>query len=346
MWNEILTSGVFDAPLAPSYRYQGDITIVIPVFNDKDGLYKTLFSLNVFNKYNIIIVDDCSTQDNYDDVVQFFSSYFNITLVQTPKNGGPAVAKNYGASLVNTKYVMFMDAGDTFVSAKVIVDLEKVLSNEPRAVILSAAFYEELSTSDLSYVGPSHNTWRGKVYRVDFYKRYNLHFLEESSFSNDDIGMNMLARLLVQEYQIIHFDSPVMIWHYSENSITRRENHRYLYRENNSGIAAAANYALNEGEKYRVDNRKLDELRCSALCQLYFNYLGTLNVAPEYEEECLAGAKMFYDISIKGRDIIPPMLTDLYNITLKEKLSSKQVEPCLVKIQKCNFADFLDKLEG
>ena len=68
-----------------AYEYKGFFDIIIPVFNDRDGLMQTLCSINVLHQYSIIIVDDCSTECTYDDIVSFFKQWHRIQYVRTPR---------------------------------------------------------------------------------------------------------------------------------------------------------------------------------------------------------------------------------------------------------------------
>ena len=274
-----------------------------------------------------------------------FKADLNIQLVSTPKNGGPAVAKNYGVKQSTNKYIMFMDAGDTFISSNIIYTLEKTINQDPRLLFLSTGFYEETEDHSLNYIDATNNTWRGKVYRKDFYERYHLHFLEESSFLNDDIGMNMLARLVTCDYQICHLDIPAIIWQYNADSITRRNNYQYSYKGNNKGIAAAATYALTEAEVFGVKPQRLDELKCSVLCGMFHNYIGTLHIQPQYAEDALLGAKEFYIKFFKDKNIDIHMLIDLYNITLLDRLQEQHWSASVCKIPTITFIDFIRALD-
>lgn len=325
-----------------NYNYQGFIDIIIPVFNDAEGLLKSLCSLNIFYPFHVIVIDDCSTTDNYDNIIQFFNQFLNIEIHKTNKNGGPAVAKNCGLTYSKNKYVMFLDSGDTLISANIIPSLEKILEENPSAKMLAGAYYKEENSTCLELIPSQHNCWQGKVYERAFLLQYNLHFNEESSFCNDDIGMNMLARLLLKPEQIIEYNEPVLIWHNTNpNSITRKNNHQYYYKENNSGVSLAAIYAVEQARKYFINPLKINEFCCTVICGLYFFHLGTINKRPEFIEESLQGAKIFYDKIYQHLDIEDQMITDIYNISV-ERRYSKEDEDVKLKIPKLTFWDFLD----
>jgi glycosyltransferase involved in cell wall biosynthesis len=86
------------------------LTIVIPCKNEKGILVETLdYIKNQIGSEGIkIIVADCST-DNTRDLVNFYneSAKLNIEFVD---GGYPAIARNNGAKLVKTPYVLFLDS--------------------------------------------------------------------------------------------------------------------------------------------------------------------------------------------------------------------------------------------
>lgn len=343
MWIEKLNSVTVKPKTQLYYKYKGLIDIIIPVYNDRAGLYKTLFSFNIMNKYHIIIVDDCST-DNYDDIIQFFNQFFEITYVKTPNNGGPAVAKNYGKIQSTNKYITFIDAGDTWANSMTLIQMEKILEQNPEYQYISAAYYEEGTDASLKYIGPRHNTWRGKVYKRRFMDNFDLHFLESSSFSNDDIGMNILADLVCEPNEIAYVDEPALIWQIDVNSITRKNNNQYFYSVSPMGTVQAALYALKTAEQYYVPEVRLQETACDIMCDLYYQYLAVLNYKPEYIDSTFAACKLFYDEYFSTMSIDLQMLTDIYHHHTLGKFSNKDFEPSVEKISCYPFGLFLDEL--
>ena len=88
------------------------ISIIIPLYNKRDFILKTLNSVldQDFNDYEIIIVDDGST-DNSLQVVEGISD--DRIHIFRKNNGGPSSARNYGVQKSQGKWVLFLDADDT-----------------------------------------------------------------------------------------------------------------------------------------------------------------------------------------------------------------------------------------
>lgn len=343
-WHERMLSPKVEIPQPIFYSAQGLIDIIIPVFNDRDGLRATLCSIGTLQEYNIIIVDDCST-DVYDDIIDFFKPFHNITLVRTSANGGPAVAKNCGIQNSKNKYIMFIDAGDTFLGTNIIAYLEAQFEQHPNIDFISTAYYESGSDFSLKLIPCYHNSWKGKVYRRSYVQRYKLHFTEECSFSNDDIGMNMLARLISPEERILHLDIPSVIWQIDMNSIVRRNNCANAYKDSIMGVAIATEYALSEAKKLCLPPYKLLELNYASMCHIYFSYLSTINARPEFTEEAFNGAKYYYDKCFKDSIYDSALLVQIYNQTYMAFLQEESWSACIERIPTISFQDFLMELE-
>jgi cellulose synthase/poly-beta-1,6-N-acetylglucosamine synthase-like glycosyltransferase len=91
------------------------VTIIVPVFNEAEVIQAALRSLLELDypEYDILVVDDGSTDDTYDIVSRMQGRYARTTLRAVSKaNGGKASALNAGIALARTPYVLCMD-GDS-----------------------------------------------------------------------------------------------------------------------------------------------------------------------------------------------------------------------------------------
>lgn len=95
------------------------ITIIVPCKNEEDYIAYLLDSLRNQNIGDTrIIIADCST-DNTREVIKANQKDLNIEIIQ----GGPvSIAKNSGAKLATTPYLLFIDSDVRFFSNNVIHD--------------------------------------------------------------------------------------------------------------------------------------------------------------------------------------------------------------------------------
>lgn len=89
------------------------ISVIIPSYNSSKWLGECLESLIYGNSPGeIVIIDDCSTDNSYDLALNFSHKYQQISVFQTAANGGAAAARNLG--FLNAKFdlVAVIDSDD------------------------------------------------------------------------------------------------------------------------------------------------------------------------------------------------------------------------------------------
>lgn len=105
---------------------QDKITIVVPCKNEENYIAHLLMHLRLQEIGNTrIIIADCST-DNTREVIQAMKGDLNVEVI----DGGPvSVAKNNGAKLATTPYILFVDSDVRFFCDTVISDSVKELES-------------------------------------------------------------------------------------------------------------------------------------------------------------------------------------------------------------------------
>lgn len=95
--------------------YPEKVSIIIPSYNEGKTIGNTLkhiLDMNYPKKMiEIIVVDDCSTDNSVQIVKEYARKYKNIKLLQTKRNSGcAAVPTNLGVKNATSKYVIVLDA--------------------------------------------------------------------------------------------------------------------------------------------------------------------------------------------------------------------------------------------
>jgi glycosyltransferase involved in cell wall biosynthesis len=103
------------------------ITIVVPCKNEENYIHHLLDSLRSQNIGDTrVIIADCST-DNTRQVIKDNSVSLNVEII----DGGPvSLAKNNGAQLVTTPYILFIDADVRFFKDTVIHDAVNLIESK------------------------------------------------------------------------------------------------------------------------------------------------------------------------------------------------------------------------
>lgn len=90
------------------------ISVIIPLYNKADYIRRALDSVfaQTFQKFEVIVVDDGSTDDGPKIVAGYDKSRFQLL---RQKNAGPGAARNRGIRAAQGKYVAFLDADDEWL---------------------------------------------------------------------------------------------------------------------------------------------------------------------------------------------------------------------------------------
>lgn len=126
------------------------ITIVVPCKNEEDYISYLLEHLKEQNIGSTrIIIADCST-DNTRQVIEETKGELNVEIIQ----GGPvSIAKNNGAKLVTTPYILFIDSDVRFFSEATISDsVNEIESNNLDLVGLYVRCYDNNKIAQLGFM--------------------------------------------------------------------------------------------------------------------------------------------------------------------------------------------------
>ena len=126
------------------------ITIVIPCKNEENYIHHLLDSLRGQNIGNTrVIIADCST-DATRQVIRDNSLGLNVEIIE----GGPvSIAKNNGAKLVTTPYILFIDADVRFFKNTVIHDAVNTMESKNLDLIgLKIKCYDQDPRAKIGFV--------------------------------------------------------------------------------------------------------------------------------------------------------------------------------------------------
>jgi teichuronic acid biosynthesis glycosyltransferase TuaG len=162
-----------------------NLTVIIPNYNGAQYLEQTLRSVSedLCNSDQIIIIDDCSTDNSIGQIQKFIKTKkIEIKLVNLPKNsGGPAYPRNIGIKFAENDIICFFDNDDIWLKGRrnIIMDI----FNETNA---DAVF---TNIHDNTKIYPSYIEGN-KGYR--YLSRFRIALLNELKLSTSAIRKNIL----------------------------------------------------------------------------------------------------------------------------------------------------------
>lgn len=91
------------------------ISVIIPLYNSQEYIAQCIHSVTeqTHQNWELIIVDDCSTDNGYTIARQYADRDNRIIVMQTETNSGnPATPRNIGIDASTSRYLTFLDADD------------------------------------------------------------------------------------------------------------------------------------------------------------------------------------------------------------------------------------------
>ncbi|QIZ10387.1 glycosyltransferase family 2 protein [Priestia megaterium] len=102
------------------YSTEAAVSIITPTYNASKFITETIHSVKeqTFTNWEMIIVDDCSSDNTVDIVKQEMVHDSRIKLFELKENSGPANARNRAIAAAKGNYLAFLDSDDLWLPQK------------------------------------------------------------------------------------------------------------------------------------------------------------------------------------------------------------------------------------
>ncbi len=107
------------------------ISIITPTYNCERFIGETIESVlkQSYKNWEMIIVDDCSTDNTYDVVKKYADNDSRIKYYLLEENSGASVARTKAMQLATGDYIAFLDSDDLWISNKLECQLKFMKEN-------------------------------------------------------------------------------------------------------------------------------------------------------------------------------------------------------------------------
>lgn len=129
------------------------ISIILPVYNAELHLKYTIDSIlkQTYNNFELIVIDDCSTDSSYDIINEFMQNDNRISYYKLEKNsGGPATPRNYGINKAKNSLIAFVDSDDIWHPNKLEIQYNFLKSDSNIKFVSSFKTYKKFNRDLLS----------------------------------------------------------------------------------------------------------------------------------------------------------------------------------------------------
>lgn len=212
-----------------------EIDIIIPAYNAHKTIGKTLASIasqTISDLLTVTIINDFSDKD-YSEYINMYSKILDIKEITLTKKYGCGLARQIGIDSTNSKYIMFVDADDLFVTPFSIFSLYTNIENKYNGNELNIVYGSinevEIDTGKIISVLPAdHGVWLfGSIYRRSFIEKNNIHFNDSSN--GEDISFNKICKILSSPDQIGYLNIDTYFWTNANKNRINNEIFRMYY---------------------------------------------------------------------------------------------------------------------
>ena len=163
-------------------------SIILPVFNVSQYLAKCLDSIlnQSFKSYEIICVDDGST-DNSGDICDEYSNKFANVKVFHKENEGLGLTRNYGLLKSSGEYIFFVDSDDFIPGYKCLENI-----------------YNKLHASDIQLLCINFCSWSFETKEFDYSREVNITGVKsiESEIAANRFTHSARSKIIKREFLI------------------------------------------------------------------------------------------------------------------------------------------------
>ena len=201
------------------------ISIIMPCYNTVQYLKKTMDSIfaQTFSDYEILMVDDGSTDDTPALLDDYAAKYPDIIRVFHKENGGQSTARNMALDVAKGEYILFWDSDDYAEVDYLEPLIETARANDSEVVLSGSHFVDEngVVIENLNYPVdrfPNYALRRlsphGKLYRRDFLDRHHIRFAPGKKYEDNPFNLmalflckNLVILPITRHYQVVHSGS-------------------------------------------------------------------------------------------------------------------------------------------
>ena len=147
----------------------GLVSIIMPSWNTARFIGESIQCVvdQTYSNWELIIVDDCSS-DNTDEVVKPFLSDARIKYFKNEKNSGAALTRNRAMREAKGEWIAFLDSDDLWMPEKLEKQIEFM---DKHGYVLSFTEYEKIGEDDQPlniYVFGPNVVNKRKMYNYDY----------------------------------------------------------------------------------------------------------------------------------------------------------------------------------
>ncbi|MDF5457336.1 glycosyltransferase family 2 protein, partial [Vibrio parahaemolyticus] len=141
------------------------VSIIMPTYNSEQTVVESIQSVlsQTYKNWELIIVDDRSTDNTWQVIQTYADKYDNIRVYQNKENLGAGASRNFAIKKARGRFIAFLDSDDLWTEDKLAEQIPFMLENN---YSLTYTHYSRFnSEEELSVVtAPEYTTYKKLMY--------------------------------------------------------------------------------------------------------------------------------------------------------------------------------------
>ncbi|EJL6386193.1 glycosyltransferase family 2 protein [Vibrio parahaemolyticus] len=146
-------------------QFSSLVSIIMPSYNSESTISESIDSVicQKYRDWELIIVDDRSTDDTWQIIQKYVKRYNNIHAYQNKENQGAGASRNFAIEQAKGRFIAFLDSDDLWMENKLAEQIPFMLENN---YPLTYTHYSRFnSEEELSIVtAPEYTTYKKLMY--------------------------------------------------------------------------------------------------------------------------------------------------------------------------------------
>ncbi|TFJ91566.1 glycosyltransferase family 2 protein [Lentibacillus salicampi] len=119
-------------PLDRKIKSGPKVSVILPAYNAEDGISTAIESIlsQTWQNLELLVVDDCSSDNTKEVIRDYMTKDSRISLLSTPKNSGPYIARNIALKAATGEFVTINDSDDWSHAEKIETQAKHLQNNK------------------------------------------------------------------------------------------------------------------------------------------------------------------------------------------------------------------------
>lgn len=179
------------------------ISVIIPTHNRKEFVIQAIESIKKqeYDNIEIIIIDDCSTDDTLVSIKNLSKSIDNIKILSNSETLFANNSRKKGLKIANGKYIVFMDDDDFYIDNNFFGDSIKIMEEDKSISTVIG------STTDFkkNKFGKSIDlNGNGKILNRDYLNKFEIHYNKPNSTLTMVIKKDFLIKMNFENSKMVN----------------------------------------------------------------------------------------------------------------------------------------------